>query len=124
MELVADRVTPLPVMIPEVDNMFTCYLQSTSCSDVEAIPGNARGITIIPRLNDVRYLNKYFKAVNAKLPVEGYFIGCMETSEILKRRMVGGGSIIGWILYLYSFVVHRVFPKFATLWYIGCSRGI
>ncbi len=65
------------------------------------------------RVNDVRYLNKFFEAVNHKLPQHGTFIGCAETSEMRKRRILRKyPPVLNRIAYLGDYIIKRVFPKF------------
>ena len=45
-------------------------------------------IVNIRRINDIRHLNKYFEAVNHKLPQNGRFIGCGETSDMRRKRIL------------------------------------
>ncbi len=91
----------------------TCYVQSTEVEQISSLPAQvARDITIIPRLNDVRYFNKYLKAVNAKLPEGGLLVACIETSELLREQLFRKHD--GWLaqlLYLNLFICHRVLPK-------------
>lgn len=69
-------------------------------------------IVNLKRVNDIRYVNKFFEAVNAKLPVGGTFIGCVETKNLRKKRILGKYPIgINYIAYSIDFVVKRVLPK-------------
>ncbi len=66
------------------------------------------------RINDIRRLNKFFKAVNHALPDGGVFIGCVETSRLRKKRILNKFPIvIAHIYYLCDFILKRVFPKFS-----------
>jgi len=71
------------------------------------------GIVNLKRINDIRYVNKFFEAVNKKLPAGGIFLGCVETKELRKQRILKKYyPPFNWIYYLIDFMVKRVFPKF------------
>jgi len=58
-------------------------------------------------------INKFFEAVNRKLPVDGIFIGTVETKFLRKKRILRKYPPgINWGMYTLDFVVKRVFPKF------------
>lgn len=67
----------------------------------------------LKRINDIRFINKFFESVNAKLPFGGVFIGCAETKDLRKNRILGKYPvIINYIYYFFDFIIKRVFPKF------------
>ncbi len=69
-------------------------------------------IVNIKKINDIRYLNKFFEAVNEKLPFDGLFIGNVETIDERRRRILGEKpNIFNYIYYSLDFLVKRVFPK-------------
>src|SRR4051794_4954140 len=41
----------------------------------------------LTRINDIRYINKFFNSVNANLKNGGVFIGCLETFTSRRERM-------------------------------------
>lgn len=67
----------------------------------------------LKRINDIRYINKFFEAINEKLPNNGIFIGCVETKDIRKHRILSKYPfIINYAYYIIDFVIKRVLPKF------------
>ncbi len=83
-------------------------------------------IVNLRRINDIRHLNKFFEAVNHKLPQEGKFIGCAETArQRLHRILRKYPPVINWIIYTLDYIVKRIFPKFyPTKWiYFFLTRG-
>ena len=71
------------------------------------------GIINLKRINDIRFINKFFEAVNKKLPVGGLFIGCAETQELRKKRIMNKYiPPFNWIYYFLDYLLKRVFPKF------------
>ena len=63
-------------------------LQSTSTRfNIEKISDKKyTNIVNITRVNDIRWLNKFFETVNSKLPHYGLFIGCVETKKERKKK--------------------------------------
>lgn len=63
-------------------------------------------------VNDIRYINKYFRQINNRLQYNSYFCGCMETfSAKQKKRKLSGIPVINKMIGGFDFIVHRVFPK-------------
>jgi len=63
-------------------------------------------------INDIRRINKFFEAVNAKLDNKGIFISCTETYSLRKKRILKKYPIgINWFMYTFDFFVKRVSPK-------------
>ncbi len=71
------------------------------------------GIVNLKKINDIRYINKFFETVNAKLPSKGVFIGCAETKDQRKKRILRKFPPgINWVYYFFDYIIKRVFPKF------------
>lgn len=67
----------------------------------------------LKRVNDIRRINKFFEAVNEKLPKGGFFVSFAETTELRKKRiLVKFPPIINSLYYSLDFLIKRVFPKF------------
>lgn len=83
-------------------------------------------IVNLKRVNDIRWINKFFEAVNFKLEPGGLFIANVETYALRKRRILKKyPSVINWGVYTLDFLIRRVSPK---LWglkkiYFFFSRG-
>jgi lipopolysaccharide/colanic/teichoic acid biosynthesis glycosyltransferase/CheY-like chemotaxis protein len=66
----------------------------------------------LKRINDIRYLNKFFETANELLPVNGIFIGCAETKGLRKKRILKKyPPVFNYIYYSLDFILKRVFPK-------------
>ncbi len=66
----------------------------------------------LERVNDIQHINKFFEAVNEKLPLDGIFIGCVETTRLRKQRIFKKFPWgIGHIYYFLDYLLKRVFPK-------------
>jgi len=88
--------------------------------------GYFTGIVNLQRINNLRRINKFFETVNSKLPLEGVFIGCVETYLLRKQRILRRyPPVINWIVYAVDFLFNRVAPK--LLWtrklYFLITRG-
>jgi len=67
----------------------------------------------LKRVNDIRRINKFFEAVNEKLPKGGVFVCFAETTELRKQRILSKyPPILNSIYYTLDYLLKRVFPKF------------
>ncbi|MBN1157867.1 MAG: sugar transferase [Bacteroidales bacterium] len=81
----------------------------------------------VNRVNDFRYINKFFESVNAKLPVGGVFIDYFETKTMRKARILKKFPFgINYLYYAVDFTIKRVLPKFTLTkkLYFLLTRGI
>ena len=77
-------------------------------------PQHYSNLVNLKRINDIRYINKFFESINAKIPENGLFVGCAETKEQRKQRILRKYPPgINFIYYILDFIVKRIFPKFA-----------
>ncbi|MCK5011093.1 MAG: sugar transferase, partial [Deltaproteobacteria bacterium] len=75
--------------------------------------GYLNGIVNLKRVNDIRFINKFFETINVKLPVEGRLIGCAETKDLRKARILRKFPPgLNWIYYFFDYIIKRVLPKF------------
>ena len=64
------------------------------------------------RINTFKFINKFFEAVNSKLPVGGIFITKVETKDLRKKRLMAKyPPVLRNIYYFFDFILKRVFPK-------------
>lgn len=91
----------------------TKVLHTSSKFNVESLSDEeVADFVNIRTLNHIRYLNKFFEAVNRKIPENGIFIGTFETFGQRRRRIFNRYK--KWIalpVYFADFMFHRVFPK-------------
>jgi len=90
------------------------FISTTTRFNIEFQPDNFfRHIVNLRRVNDIQYINKFFESVNRKLPMHGLFLGCAETKDARKKRILAKYLPgINWIFYTLDFIVKRLFPKF------------
>lgn len=79
------------------------------------------------RINDIRYINKFFENVNALLPIGGYYVGTFESSEQRKFRILNKyPKIYAYPFYFGTFILKRIFPKWPVTKkiYFFMTRGM
>jgi len=70
----------------------------------------------LKRINDIRYINKFFESVNNKLEYGGMFIDFAETYVLRKRRILHRYWIpFNYIIYFLDWVWKRFLPKMPLL---------
>ena len=98
-----------------VDSPNTLVTATTTRFNIDAqIQQSFECIINVRRVNDFRYINKFFESVNAKLPVGGIFIDFFESKNMRKKRILHKFPPgINYLYYALDFIIKRVFPKFA-----------
>lgn len=93
----------------------TLLVATTTSFNITTQPDNRyRSIINLKRINDIAYLNRFFEAVNSKIPENGTFIGCVETKNLRKQRIFKKYPFLLNYFYYYflDFPVKRLMPKF------------
>jgi lipopolysaccharide/colanic/teichoic acid biosynthesis glycosyltransferase len=83
-------------------------------------------IVNLHRVNDIRYINKFFEGINIKLSNGDAFICCVETFTARRqRKKVNKIPFIKYLYFCFEFVFMRVFPKvkFLRTFYFIITRG-
>ena len=66
----------------------------------------------LKRINDIRYINKFFESANALLLYGGVYIGCVQTTHTRKKMIISKyPAPLNWMLYSIDFALRRVMPK-------------
>lgn len=66
----------------------------------------------LKHVNDVRYLNKFFEAINALLPDGGIYINSVQTHRLRKEKILKRFVWpLNWVVYTVDVILRRVFPK-------------
>lgn len=66
----------------------------------------------LQRINDIRRINQFFYQINYNLKYNGYFVGCVETKNLRKKRILKKYPVFfntGY--YIIDFIFKRIFPK-------------
>lgn len=92
----------------------TLIVSTTTRFNIMSIHDNFyKSIINIKRVNDIQWINKFFEAVNEKLPKNGIFICTAETKDLRKKRILAKfPPVLNYIYYSIDFLIKRVFPKF------------
>lgn len=94
-----------------------------------ALKGRSNSIECIvnlKRVNDVRWINALFETSNNQLPINGIFVGCVETFGLRKKRILNKfPAFFNGFYYGLDYVLKRVFPKlpFFKRIYFGLTQG-
>ncbi|MDN5328501.1 MAG: hypothetical protein PWP35_288 [Bacteroidales bacterium] len=83
-------------------------------------------IVNLKKINNVQYINKFFEAVNTRIPFGGLFIGTAETYVQRKQRILARyPKGLNWIIYTFDFIIKRLMPKlwFTKKIYFFFTRG-
>ena len=89
-------------------------------------PGRYENIVNLFKVNDIRWINKFFETVNAKLNNGGLFISYVETKKSRKARILNKHPFpFNWIRYTGDFFLHRALPKmnFSKRVYFHFTKG-
>lgn len=92
----------------------TIYFTSTSTKfNIDKLENDQYcSIVNLKKINDVRYINKFFESVNSKLPNSGFYFGKVETYPNRRRAILKKYPIvINWLVYLIDTIFTRVIPK-------------
>ncbi len=97
----------------DVGNPKSLTLSTTTKFNIEQLPdGRFEKLVNLHEINDLRYINKFFEAVNIKLPDGGYFVDNAETYVLRRERILKEyPPVINHIYYFFDFIFTRVFPK-------------
>ncbi len=89
------------------------HLSEASNSLAESLPESLyRGIICYKKINNARYLNKYFEKINGALQQNGIYIGCVETNHQFRMRLKERYPAVIRYPYLFiHFLFRRALPK-------------
>lgn len=94
------------------DREDTQILKTDDPLNIELLKEKQGNIIDLYRLNDIEEPNSFLRTVNEKLPIEGRYIGCLETLEERKERLLHKyPPVLNGLYYFMDFVFRRVFPK-------------
>lgn len=102
------------------------FVGSIRREQVEALAPGWDAIGVLQKINNSRWINKFFRAVNSRLATGGLFMGCIENNQQRKRRILQKyPAFFGHLYYGVDCLIHRVWPKIPYLrkYYFGCTKG-
>lgn len=91
-------------------------------------PSEFNTVINLMKVNNIRFINKFFESVNEKLNNGDLFIGCFETYRARNNRLrVGKIPIVKSFYFAFEFILMRVFPKLPVLkkiyFYVTKGKG-
>jgi lipopolysaccharide/colanic/teichoic acid biosynthesis glycosyltransferase len=90
----------------------TLIISTTNDFNITNYPIELSAIVNLSKVNNIRYINKFFEKVNAKLNTGDTFICCFETIASRKERhRIGNIPILKYIWFGTEFIFLRMFPK-------------
>lgn len=109
-----------------VETKETLVLSTTNEFNVINQSNEFTAFINLSKVNNIRYVNKFFEHVNSKLKEGNIFICCFETIQARKRRhRIGNIPVIKNVYFVFEFIFLRVFPKMWGLKkiYFSITRG-
>ncbi|SEH05332.1 hypothetical protein [Candidatus Venteria ishoeyi] len=97
-----------------IDDPKTFVISTTTRFNINKQPDSTyKNIVNLHKINDIRYVNKFFESINAKIPENGLCLGFAETKNMRKKRIREKyPPVMNISLYVVDFIVKRIFPKF------------
>ena len=103
------------------------FVSTTTAFNIASLPLKEYSYLInLHRINHIKDLDRFLDTVNSKIKQDGYFMCCVETKDLRKKRFFRKyPPVINFVLYVFDFIVKRIFPKIKlTKWlYNLLSRG-
>lgn len=98
--------------LPKGDAKVLYLATTTRFNILNQPPDDYAALVNLKKVNDVRFLNKFFEAVNSILPLGALYINSVTTYKIRKARLLAKyPPVINWMVYTIDFALRRVFPK-------------
>ena len=108
--------------LKENSALFTAHTKifsTTNLFTIEELGSSFDCLINLHRVNDIRYINKFFETVNLALPDGGTFICCVETfQQRMSRKFIRKIPFLSSIYFFLEYVFMRVFPKIRFLKYL------
>jgi len=111
----------------DIKNQDTLIVATTTAFNIEKqLTPSFHSIVNLSRINNIRWINKFFEVVNTKLEDGGIFISSAETYTLRKKRILKKyPPVLNWMYYTIDFFFKRVSPKVSGLKkiYFFITRG-
>ena len=96
----------------DTESQRTLVVSTTNEFNILNHPGKLNAILNLSKVNNIRYINKFFEKTNSILGNDSFFIVCFETITARKERhRLGNIPVIRDLWFGIEFVFLRVFPK-------------
>jgi lipopolysaccharide/colanic/teichoic acid biosynthesis glycosyltransferase len=112
-EFTGDEVWSFVESYLETDREKNLLIATSTLFNIKNQPTDTfNSLVNLKRVNDVRYLNKFFEAINALLPDGGIYINSVQTYAIRKEKILKRFFWpLNWFVYTVDVLLRRVFPK-------------
>lgn len=88
------------------------WMNSKEEDDIPGLNESDAGLVNSHRINDIRYVNKFFEKVNREMENGQYFVVKLETMNSRRKRLLNKfPPVINYIYYTLDFILKRVLPK-------------
>jgi lipopolysaccharide/colanic/teichoic acid biosynthesis glycosyltransferase len=129
-ELIIEKVGPAVysyfTQFVDVENESTLVISSTNVFNLFQHKGRVRAVVNLSKVNNIRFINKFFETVNSRIDTGDYYIGCVETFTARRaRNPINKVPLMRQLYFISEFIFHRVFPKMWGLKkiYFAYTRG-
>lgn len=126
-ELVPEKLLEFLDKYVDINSPYTKFLETTTRFNVSTVADRKiNALVNFKRINDVRFLNKFFIEVNKKLNDKGIYVGCAVTVDQYRKRILNQyPKVLSYPVYLTHFIVKRVMPKIKITQklYFALTRG-
>jgi lipopolysaccharide/colanic/teichoic acid biosynthesis glycosyltransferase len=96
----------------DLDSLNTIVVSTTNEFNIINNPNKYTAIANLSRVNNIRFINKFFEKVNGKLDNGDFFIGCFETfSARRSKKWINKVPVLRSFYFGFEFIFTRVFPK-------------
>ncbi len=96
----------------DVDSKKTLVISTTNDFNITNYNGEINAIVNLSKVNNIRFINKFFEKVNSRLQTGDWFVVCFETITARKERhRLGRIPVIKNLWFGAEFIFLRVFPK-------------
>jgi len=111
----------------EFKNNRTFLTSTNTRFNIDKLQKNKfKNIVNLKRINDVRWINKFFESINGKIELGGIYINSVETYSTRKNRILRKRTKpLNWLHYFTDVVITRVLPKvpFTKRIYFFITKG-
>ncbi|MEY4110560.1 MAG: hypothetical protein RLZZ46_915 [Bacteroidota bacterium] len=110
----------------DINSRSTFILRSENPDLLDNHEEKFKAVILIPRINDIRYVNRLIIGLSSKIEVGSLFLGCFETYSARSHSIEKNSPSVLWpFIKLLDFVIHRVFPKTPILKeaYFSITKG-
>ena len=97
-----------------VSKFVEAHLPNATNEASDRLPENAcSSVTCLSKINNTRYLNKHFEAINRALVTGGTYTGCVETYSQFRHRLARQYPAV---IRIPFYIIHFIFKRFLPKW--------